>query len=665
MADVGPPPTLVIRGGTVVDGTGAPPFVADVAVRGRTIAAVGKDLPAEGAREVNARGLLVTPGWVDPHTHYDAQMLWDPYFSPSTNNGVSTLVIGNCGVGIAPCQESMRDFLTDICDAVENIPAAAVKEKVKWEWETFPEYLATLEKLPFACDVGVLVGHSAVRTWVMGPRANLPDRPGSTAKVSQEEIESMSKVVEEAVAAGALGFSASRVGLHRDTKGVLTPGSLATPEEMVALGAGIVRGGGGVFELASDWTLYDDVQQKDWKKVAEHQKQDWKWIGQVATMSPDKLLFTTGMGTGMTPESAYEHRGFLGAMEKIAAQGGKMMGTPMMRLGFLTFNLSSGVHPFTLSRTYRRLKKQAGSSIDALAESMADPANRAAIIEETNKAGEKHPGHGLFNIVLDAPRFLWPWSPDPEPKIEDSLGARAEREGKPLLELAYDVLSRPRAPHGGVLWKALYNYGSGDLEPLREMLCHQQVVPGFADGGAHMMVQCEATTPTTMLTHWVRDRTRGEKLPLEMVVRKQTAESAVMMGLHDRGELRPGMKADLNLIDFDALRVLPPEFRHDLPLGAGRWVQAVEGYRMTVVSGEVVYEDGRPTGALPGALVRNPRSVGLQGSLRGSVPAAGEAAMADSLDLSEHALKLASQQGVGMSGVQRALRGSEPPKSRL
>uniref|UniRef100_A0A7S1S077 Amidohydrolase 3 domain-containing protein n=1 Tax=Alexandrium catenella TaxID=2925 RepID=A0A7S1S077_ALECA len=661
-------PTLVIRGGTVVDGTGTPPCVADVAMSGRTITAVGANLPVKGAREIDARGMLVTPGWVDPHTHYDAQMLWDPHFTPSSNNGVSTLVIGNCGVGIAPCQERMRDFIIDVCDAVENIPSAALREKVKWEWETFPEYLEMLGKLPFACDVGVLIGHTAVRTWVMGSRANLPDRPGSTEKVTQEEIGRMSKVVEEAIAAGALGFSASRVGLHRDTKGVLTPGSLATPEEMCALGEGIVRGGGGVFELASDWTLYDDVTEKDGQRIMEHQRKDWEWIAKVACMSPQKLLFTTGMGTGMTKDSAYHHRGFLGNLDKIAAKGGSIMATPMMRMGFLNFSLGSGIQPFSLSKSFRRLSKKAGGSVEAVARAMQtlDRDARETIIKETKEARRHNPGY--YNIVMDMPNFLWPWSPDTEPKPQDALGRRAKREGKHVLELCWDVLSHPEQPHGGVLWKALYNYGSGDLEPLREMLEHKQVVPGFADGGAHMAVQCEATTPTTMLTHWVRDRTRGQKLPIEMVVRKQTAESAAMMGLYDRGELRKGMKADINIIDFDRLKVQPPEFKHDLPLGAGRWVQEVEGYRFCIVSGQVTYEDGKPTGVLPGGLLRNPKSIGLQGSLKGSVPPAGDAKVAKELDLSEHAMKLASQQGVGMSGVQRALRGSqesELPKSRL
>eukprot|EP00747_Dinoflagellata_sp_TGD_P207901 gnl/TRDRNA2_/TRDRNA2_81434_c0_seq1.p1 gnl/TRDRNA2_/TRDRNA2_81434_c0~~gnl/TRDRNA2_/TRDRNA2_81434_c0_seq1.p1 ORF type:complete len:667 (+),score=132.98 gnl/TRDRNA2_/TRDRNA2_81434_c0_seq1:77-2077(+) len=661
---------LIIRGGTIVDGTGAKPFVADIAICGREITAVGKDLPMKGDREVDARGLLVAPGWVDPHTHYDAQMLWDPYFSPSTNNGVSTLVIGNCGVGIAPCHPSTREHIIDVCDAVENIPSASIKEAVKFDWETFPEYLQVLEKLPLACDVGVLVGHTSVRYWVMGARANMPDRPGGAEKnpVSRDEIDRMSKVVEEAVAAGAFGFSASRVGLHRDTKGVLMPGSLAHPEEMVALAEGIVRGGGGIFELATEWSLYDDVPRRDPKMVAQYQKNEWKWVHKVATMN-ENLLFTTGMGSGMTKETARGHRGFLKLMEKINAAGGRMMATPMMRMGMLTFSLSSGWHPLVLSSTFRRLKKESGESMDALVKSMADMTNRAAILAEVMEKKQQTPPHraiGLYNAVLDSPYMLWPWQADTEPRPEDSLGARAEREGKSVLDLAYDVLIRPDAAHGGILWKALYNYGNGDLEPLREMLENQYVVPGFADGGAHMGAQCEATTPTTMMTHWVRDRTRGEKMPIEMVVRKQTADSARMIGLYDRGELRPGMKADVNLIDFDKLRVMIPEYKNDLPLGAGRWVQDVAGYKMSIVSGTVTYENGKATGALPGSLVRNPRSIGLKGSLKGTVPAAQEVGEVEAVDLSEHALKLASAQGVGMSGVHRAMKGGEEtPQSRL
>jgi N-acyl-D-aspartate/D-glutamate deacylase len=597
-------------------------------------------------------------------------MLWDPYFSPSTANGVSTLVIGNCSVGVAPCQPSMREYIMDICDAVENIPANASRDQLKWDWESFPEYLDMLEKRSFACDFGVLIGHTAVRTWVMGSRATLPDRPGGAKKnpVTTEEIKRMATVVEEAVAAGALGFSSSRVDVHRDNKGVLVPGSLSSPEELLALANGIVKGGGGVFELASDWSLYDDVAKRDPKELRRYWTNEWRWIEQLALMNPEKLSMTTGGGVSMDKKTVWDW-GMMKQVDKIVAKGGNLMSTPMMRCGGLTFSIRSGTHPFWLSKTFKQLRKQAASE-SALFQLLAEPSNKAAIVSETRaeaKANPRHPAIGAFRVVLQDTLRLWPWSADPEPRLEDSVQQLAKREGTSSLDVCYDVLSRPHEKHGGVLMRYLYNYGNGDLEPLTVMLQHQKVVPGFADGGAHMANQCEAATPTSMLTHWCRDRSRGPKLPLELVVRKQTADSARMMGLSDRGELRTGMKADINVIDLDKLRVCVPEFKNDLPLGAGRWVQAVEGYQMTIVSGVVTYENGEPTGLLPGGLVKNPKSVGLQGSLRGSVLPAEATVEVDDVDMTEHALNAASRQGVGASALSRVVGKGEKdaPQSRL
>lgn len=466
----------------------------------------------------------------------------------------------------------------------------------------------------------------------------------------------MGKVVEEAVAAGALGVSISRVIIHRDTKGRLTPGSLASSNELLALAEGVVKGGGGVFEMASSWDCYDDVAEKDPRKLEEYQRNEWKWMTKVATMNPEKLLFTTGMGTGMTKRSAYDHRGFIRMMEQIRSQGGSIMGTPMMRMGTLTLNLGNNWHPFIMSKTWRELKKQAGDSTDVLAAGMRE--NRAKIIEETEakvKSGSRGIHH--YYTVAATPHFVFPWSEDPEPSREESLYGRMKRDGTSYLDQTFDVLSQPDAAHGGNLMKILYSYGSHDLEPLCEMLKHDQVVPGFADGGAHMVGQCEGTTVTTMLTHYVRDRTRGPRLPIEMVVRKQTSDTAKMMGLHDRGELRPGMKADINVIDFDKLRVLPPQFLNDMPLGAGRIYQKVEGYRMTLVSGEVVLENDKVTGVCPGKLVRNPKSIGLQGSLKGSVPPSQSVDDINLVDFSERALEMS--QGGGASAHNRLAASSK------
>jgi len=668
-------PSLVIRGGTVVDGTGGEPFIADVAIKGRTISAIGKDLPVRGMCEVDATGKIVTPGWVDAHTHFDAQATWDPYCTPSTGNGVTTLAVGNCGVGFAPCQESLRDFLVDLMDSVEDIPGSALHEGIRWEWETFPEYLEALSRREFACDVGVFIGHGPIRTWVLGNRASCSDRPGGPENdpVLPHEIERMAKVVEEAVAAGALGFSTSRQLLHRDKSGVLTPGSLASSQEMLAIGNAIVAAGGGVFQLANDYSTYDDVppEKRDPEKVMKHFNDEWRWINKLAVKNPDKLTITTGVGTGMSKDTADWHRHMFKRLDWIKKKGGNMIGQVMTRFGGVHYSLSSGVHPFLLSNTYNGLVQEIGNDIQKLTCRMSGTSLRRTIIAETRAEAKKgkHPAMGALMAVLGWPEMIFPWCVDYEPAEEQSLRSRAKHEGKSLLECTYDLLIQIDASHAGILWKPLYNYGTMDGEPIREMLLHERVVPGFADAGAHVRFVCDATSPTHLLTHWVRDRTRGARVPIEQVVRKHTAATAALLGLADRGELRPGMKADLNVIDLEKLKLLPPEWVTDLPLGAGRWVQRVEGYQLTVISGEVTYENGVPTGALPGCLVRNPRRIGLQGSLKGSVLPAQHAAVVSDIDLTEHALEISKSKTAGASAVGRTLRAtptdSKTGRSRL
>jgi len=663
-----------------VDGTGAVPRVADVAVTGGEITAVGTDLRLRGRREVDCHGLVVAPGWVDAHTHFDGQVTWDPYLTPSSAGGVTTCIMGNCGIGFAPCQATMRNFLVDLMDAVEDIPGSALHEGIRWEWETFPEYLASLERQPLACDVGVLIAHAPVRTWVLGRRANLSDRPGGPEKdpVTPEEMARMAQVVEEAVAAGALGFSTSRQLLHRDKSGVLEPGALASTEEMLAIGAGLVRGGGGCFQLADDFSTYDDIapQKRDQERTREHHQREWAWITELASKNPEALLLTTGVGTGMTKESAGHHRYMLRRLEKIAKLGGRISGQVMTRLGGIHYCLAAGNHPFLASQSYRRLWKEKRDDIPSLVQRMAEPATKAAILKEAREAAKNnsHPAAGILLDMMHNAGTTWPWSQDYEPKEEDSLSGRAQRDQRSKLEVCYDLLVQTDAPHGGVLWRPLFNYGSGDLEPVREMMCHEQVVPGFADAGAHVRFVCDATSATHLLTYWARDRARGQQLPLEMVVKKHTQDTAAIIGLSDRGVLQPGKKADLNLIDLEALQLQKPQWVNDLPLGAGRWVQAVEGYKLTLVSGEVTYEEGKPTGVLPGRLVKNPRSVGLQGSLRGTVPAAVDEpgqSPADDVDLTSHALELSKQQGAGASAVGRVFKSvaepgpAAPPQSRL
>jgi len=387
--------------------------------------------------------------------------------------------------------------------------------------------------------------------------------------------------------------------------------------------------------------------------MGAYSRQEWDWITKAATMAPSQLLVTTGIGTGMTPETSAGHRPFLKSIERIASRGGSIMATPMMRMGGLNFNLASRVHPMVISKTFRKLEKEAGQDVSLLARKMQDPIVRTTILAETEALASTSP---LAEIVLgkDARWFVFPWSQDYEPKREDCLAAVAERQGKSMLELCYDVLSNPDEPHAGVLWRPLYSYGAHSMEMLKEMVLHPQVVPGFGDGGAHMKMLCDATTPTTMMTHWCRDRTRGEGIPLEVVVRKQTAETAAMLGFTDRGELRAGMKADINIIDLGGLNVMAPEFVYDLPMGAGRWKQAAVGYRLTLCSGVITFKNGIATGALPGRIAKNPKATGIHGGLQGTVPHAHIEGVMSAKDLKEHALYLQSQTQ-GFSALQKTL----------
>jgi N-acyl-D-aspartate/D-glutamate deacylase len=609
---------IVIRNGTIVDGTGAPAYVGDVAIRDGLILDVGVNLVVKGTLEIDASGKHVTPGWVDPHTHYDAHAMWDPTLNPSTGSGVTTVVCGNCAVGLAPCPKPLRTFATDLLEAIEDIPAASINSlEGFYQWETFPEYMAHMETKSFACDIGVLVGHASIRSWVMGTQANASDVPGGaeSAPLTDDDIAKMRKVTEEAVAAGALGLSSSRVSSHRDATGVLLPGSLASRGELLAMGNGIADGGGGVFELASSWDLYDDFVREgrpDRELVREYERKDRDLLHAMATI-PGVTVTTgggsgqpVGGGTSMTPETAWSHTGVLEMIDAITASGGDMWTTPMMRLGNVFIGIKGeAMNPLLASKRFREFVNMDVTSTrlaltDAMLQQLQnDDALRAAIVEELSEVkngafGVHFVGHEPFR------QWIWPWSTDLENTKEDSLLFAPELEDKTMWEYVYDIMTHPEEPHGGVLQRALFNYGQHSLDPMADMFQHDKVVAGFSDAGAHGRGQCEAATPTSLIAFWCRDRSRGDLLPIELIVKKQTRDSALMMGLTDRGELLPGKKADVNVFDLAALNVLPPEYVNDMPLNAGRWVQASTGYQMTICSGVVTFEHGQHTGALPG-----------------------------------------------------------------
>ncbi len=567
---------LVIRGGIVVDGTGAPARRADVAMDGDRIVAVGEDV-GPGRREVDAEGQLVTPGWVDIHTHYDGQVTWDPYLTPSGWNGVTTLVMGNCGVGFAPVHPGQEDFLIQLMEGVEDIPGTALAEGIHWEWESFPEYLDAVEKMPRAIDVAAQIPHGAVRAYVMG------ERGAKNEKATPEEIEQMAAIVKEGLQAGALGFSTSRTILHRAKDGELVPGTTAEDEEVLGIGRTLGEVGHGVFEVASDLAP---------------EGEELRWMRQLGKETGRPVTFACLQN----PTDPDQWKRLLAVVDEDAAEGGCLTPQVAQRPAGLLLGFESSFHPFMLRpafHPYWNLPREEKRR------KLAEPEVRAAILaDEPDLRGRP----GVTAIIASAWNMMFPLGdpPDYEPGPEKSIAAIAEREGREGAEVAYD-----RMLAGDFLYLPLLGYANGHLEPIREMMLHERSVFGLSDGGAHCGLVCDASMPSFLLTHWVRDRDRGDRIPLEVLVEQQTRRTAAFYGMEDRGVLAPGMRADLNVIDFDGLHIHAPEMVYDLPGGGRRLIQKVDGYRYTIKNGEVIYEDGEPTGALPGGLVRGPQAAPL------------------------------------------------------
>ena len=560
---------LVIRNGTIVDGTGRPRFTGDVAIDGRTIAVVG-GVSGRGRREINANGLLVTPGWVDVHTHYDGQVTWDPILAPSSWHGVTTLVMGNCGVGFAPVRPGQQDFLIELMEGVEDIPGTALHEGIDWRWESFPEYLDALASMPRVLDVAAQVPHCALRAYVLGERAH-------DLELSDDEIGAMARLTEEAVRAGAVGFTTSRTILHRSKHG-LVPGTHSTPAELLALGRALGAAGHGVFEMVSD---------------LQGQEPDLSWMREFCRTTGRVITFALAQ----TPMQPNAWRETLARIDELAAEGLHIVPQVPCRPTGMLYGLQSSLHPFISHPTYR--DELAALPIDERVARLRDPAVRARLLAE-----EPSIEHPIARYLITN----WPQiyrlgdPPDYEPSAECSVAGAAAREGRRPEEVVYDwMLERDGRQF---LFAPLANYVDGNFDALREMMLHPRTVLGLSDGGAHCGLICDASMPTYLLTHWVRDRARGERIPLEHAVRLQTGNTAAVYGIPDRGTLEPGKKADVNLIDFDALRLYAPEMIFDLPAGGRRLVQRVDGYRATVVSGEVTFENGEETGARPGGLVR-------------------------------------------------------------
>ena len=558
---------LVIRDATIVDGTGAPPREGDVAVDGGRVVAVG-DVDGRGRREVDADGLLLTPGWVDIHTHYDGQVTWDPEVTPSSWHGVTTVVMGNCGVGFAPVRPGAEGFLIELMEGVEDIPGTALHEGIDWRWESFPEYLDALDAGSRVLDVAAQLPHAALRAYVLGERAH--------EEADADEIATMAVLVRQALEAGAAGFTTSRTILHRSKHG-LVPGTDAPPDELLAVADGMAAAGHGVFQLVSD-----------------HQggPGDRDWLVEVAR----RTGVTVTYALAQAPYAPEAYRDALADAERLQADGLRIVPQVSCRPTGMLFGLQSSLHPFSTHPTYRSL---ASLPLPERVARLRLPEVRDALLAE-QPATE----NAIALALMTRWGQIFPLGdpPDYEPAAATSVGAVAEREGRRPEEVVLDWLLERDGR--ALLFAPLASYVDCDHEAIREMITHPRTVLGLSDGGAHCGLICDASMPTSLLTHWVRDRSRGERLAVEQAVHLQTGRTAAAYGLTDRGTVAPGKRADLNLIDLDGLRLHEPEMTFDLPAGGRRLVQRVEGYRMTVVAGEPTFEDGEPTGARPGRLVR-------------------------------------------------------------
>jgi N-acyl-D-aspartate/D-glutamate deacylase len=562
-------PDLVIRGGTVADGSGGALFDADVAIKDGRILEVGK-VSAKGTEEIDAKGKLVTPGFVDVHTHYDGQVTWSHDITPSSQNGVTTAVMGNCGVGFAPCRPEDHVRLIQLMEGVEDIPEPVLSAGIPWAWESFPDYMEWLSKRRFDIDIGAQLPHASLRVYVMGERG--ARRDPSTA----EDNAAMAALAREAVRAGALGFSTSRTLNHRTSTGDFTPTLKAGEDELTAI-AGAMHGvGRSVLQFVLDLSTIDE---------------DLPMMLRVAENTKCPITFSITQND----RAPQRWRQTLDSINEAAGRGLSITAQIAARPVGLLLGLELSRNPFQTHPSYREIAKL------PLAERVArlrQPELRAAILRE-NATSTDDP---LFFRPNYDKMYLLGDPPDYEQPPEKTLGAQARREGRKPEELAYDAMLTDEGR--GMLYVPFLNYADGNLDATREMLCDPRAVPGLSDGGAHCGIICDASFPTYLLTHWTRDRSRGEKLSIPFVVAAQSRKTALSVGLTDRGLIAPGYKADVNVIDYDRLHLHPPKVHYDLPVGGRRLLQQVDGYDATIVSGVVTQRGGASTGAHPGRLIR-------------------------------------------------------------
>jgi N-acyl-D-aspartate/D-glutamate deacylase len=570
---------VIIRSGLVVDGNGGEPFAADVALAGGVIAAVGT-LTGRGAQEIDADGAVVAPGFVDVHTHYDGQATWDSRLQPSSWHGVTTVVMGNCGVGFAPVQPGSRNRLIELMEGVEDIPGTALREGLTWDWQSFPEYLSVLARRQYDVDLAAQVPHAALRVEVMGERA------AARAQATPDEAEQIARLAGEGVTAGALGFTTSRTLNHRSIDGELTPSYGTGEDELVAIARAVGRTGRGVMQVISDFT----------DTAAEFA------LLRRAMRAGGMPLSVSLTQSNLAPDS---HKQVLAFVTGCQEEGLAIRAQVAPRPVGLLLGLQNTLHPFMENPVWQRL---AGLDAGAQAAAMKqEPVRTAILAAQERTKNRQHLGgilihkYELMYEITDPPQY--------EPDPAQTIAARASRAGLTPEELAYDLLAAGNGD--AMLYLTFANYARGNLDDVKEMLEHPWTIPGLSDGGAHVGTICDGSFPTTLLGHWARDRRDGLGLPF--VIQRQARDTARAVGLNDRGVLAPGYRADVNVIDLAAIRLHRPHMLFDLPAGGKRLVQRADGYRHTIVGGQETYTGGQPTGALPGRLVRGPQAAVASG----------------------------------------------------
>ena len=562
---------LIIKNGLIYDGKGSEPFEADIGISEDKIVAIGK-IEEDSIETIDAKGKIVTPGFVDIHTHYDGQVTWDPYLRPSTYHGVTTVVMGNCGVGFSPCKPDQRDWLIGLMEGVEDIPGTALHEGIDWEWESFPEYLDALEKKPLAIDVGTQIPHGAVRAYVMGERGI------NHEEASEDEINKMKEIVREAVEAGAYGFSTSRTEKHNDVNGKLTPSITAHKTELVEIAKslgeidkGVLQGISDFYDFESEFDIFKSMSKESGRPISitveqQDARPDW-WIQ------------------------------LLDGIEDAQSEGIQMFGQVPPRATGILMGLTATLNPFRFHPSYMEI---AELPLDERVKIMSDSSFRDRLLGEEGVSINP-----LVDEIVQSYEKMFklgePANYEPDPK--DSFQSLSETSNRTAQEIAYDAMLEKEGR--ALIYHPLFNYQPGDLSLVEKMLKHPYTISGLGDAGAHCGAISDASFPTTLVQHWSRDRDRGEKLPLKTVIKMQTSETASLLGINDRGILEEGYKADINIIDYEKLTLHEPEIINDLPAGGRRLVQKASGYDYTIVSGAVAFIKGEATGVLNGKLIRN------------------------------------------------------------